>query len=401
MLAVRDPATGARRERLRRGLTAACLVGVAATHIADVPEHATSAPYLAALFIALAATSLVLATVLLVRRADPLAWAAGARLSLLVICGYVLSRTVGLPKLRDHVGHWGEPAGIAALVFEGAVIALAVARPSPVGDQKRWMATLTVGLLGICVGGLIEETRMRGTASFDHAHAHGAGSGSVSHAHIDGGRTAAHRHGPAGTSHGRMDHNPRFGHGRLQMTDSGRIRFTMQRLRVENTTSNERRAAASLLRRAQTAARRLFPTLPVALARGYAIDPQRPPGNRTILRPHLTQWPYLHDGATLDPDRPESLVYQRIHGHLKLVAFMFRERTRPLHSPAGRYLRWHLHGGCVRPDRQRPGIDSADARCPNGTVLHYGKTMMLHLWLAKDLRTAFSLNPPPGLRQSR
>jgi hypothetical protein len=40
------------------------------------------------------------------------------------IGGFVVSRTAGLPGIADHVGDWGEPAAVAAIACETAVVVL-------------------------------------------------------------------------------------------------------------------------------------------------------------------------------------------------------------------------------------------------------------------------------------
>jgi hypothetical protein len=111
-------------------LAAACLAGVAVTHLIDLPDKLEEAHYMAALFCALILASVVLAALLLAGRHAAEAIAAAGVLSALTVVGYVLSRTVGLPQLEDHVGMWGDPAGIASLLFEGVLIALAVVSPA-------------------------------------------------------------------------------------------------------------------------------------------------------------------------------------------------------------------------------------------------------------------------------
>lgn len=103
----------------------ACLAGIAVTHLADLPDKLREAHYMAALFCGLIVASVVLAAALLagVRTRD--AWRAGAVLAALTIVGYVLSRSVGLPQLADHVGMWWDPWGVAALICEAGFIALA------------------------------------------------------------------------------------------------------------------------------------------------------------------------------------------------------------------------------------------------------------------------------------
>jgi hypothetical protein len=108
-----------------RLFSATCLAGVAITHVLDLPDKLSEAHYMAALFCALIAASLVLgAAVLLDRRAHEAIGAAGV-LSALTIAGYVWSRTIGFPQLEDHIGMWADPIGIASLVCETALVALA------------------------------------------------------------------------------------------------------------------------------------------------------------------------------------------------------------------------------------------------------------------------------------
>ena len=108
-----------------RILGAVLLAGVALTHLLDLPDKLSEAHYMAALFCALIITSLYLGAVLLVGSATRFAFVAGAALCAATIAGYVLSRTVGLPQIEDHVGMWADPVGIASLVCEAGVIALA------------------------------------------------------------------------------------------------------------------------------------------------------------------------------------------------------------------------------------------------------------------------------------
>jgi hypothetical protein len=43
----------------------------------------------------------------------------------MVLTGFVLSRTTGLPQATGDIGNWSEPLGIASMFVEGALIALA------------------------------------------------------------------------------------------------------------------------------------------------------------------------------------------------------------------------------------------------------------------------------------
>jgi hypothetical protein len=103
---------------------ATALSATAAIHIALVPSHLREAPYAGALFIALSASALVVA-ILLLAADDRLAWMTAAGLSTLAALGYLVSRSIGLPSMGDDIGDWVNPLGVAALGCEAAVIVMA------------------------------------------------------------------------------------------------------------------------------------------------------------------------------------------------------------------------------------------------------------------------------------
>lgn len=117
---------------------AACLAGVAVTHVLDLPDKLAEAHYMAALFCALIVASLILAAALVLDRHTRLAFQAAGALAAATVAGYVLSRTVGLPQLEDHVGMWMDPIGIASLLFEASIVGLALhVAPLPVPRHRR------------------------------------------------------------------------------------------------------------------------------------------------------------------------------------------------------------------------------------------------------------------------
>jgi spore coat protein A, manganese oxidase len=102
--------------------TVAMLAGVAATHASDWLDKLWEAPYLAVGFGLLIAGSgiaaLAVATAVRTRR-----WEIGCGIvSAVTIAGYLVSRSVGLPQIPDHIGHWVDPWGIASLVVEAALV---------------------------------------------------------------------------------------------------------------------------------------------------------------------------------------------------------------------------------------------------------------------------------------
>ena len=101
------------------------LVGIAVTHLLDLPDKVSEAHYMAALFCALIAASLILAVPIALDRATRRVWPLAGLLTATTIAGYLLSRTVGLPQLGDHIGMWHDSVGTASLVCESTVLALA------------------------------------------------------------------------------------------------------------------------------------------------------------------------------------------------------------------------------------------------------------------------------------
>jgi len=109
----------------RRAVAAAGLLGIALIHLLDLPGKLDETRYLGYAYIGLIAASVVLAE-LLIRRDDRRVWAATAGLAALVLIGFVVNRTVGLPRAMEDIGNWLEPLGLASLFVEGSVILLAI-----------------------------------------------------------------------------------------------------------------------------------------------------------------------------------------------------------------------------------------------------------------------------------
>jgi hypothetical protein len=114
-----------------------CLAGIAVTHLADLPEKIEEAPYMAVLFCGLIAASAGLGIVLASGSRPAIVWQLAGAVAALPLSGYVLSRSVALPQLEDHVGDWLNPAGVASLIFEAVLIALSVIHAS----RRPWPAT--------------------------------------------------------------------------------------------------------------------------------------------------------------------------------------------------------------------------------------------------------------------
>lgn len=128
---------GSARAPLARAIAVVCLGGIAITHLTDLPEKIDDAPYMAVMFCGLIVSSAVLGVLLATGRNVALVWPLAGAIGALPLIGYLLSRSVGLPQLEDHVGDWLNPAGVASLVFEAVLVAISVSRLSHAGGGSR------------------------------------------------------------------------------------------------------------------------------------------------------------------------------------------------------------------------------------------------------------------------
>jgi FtsP/CotA-like multicopper oxidase with cupredoxin domain len=120
-----------RRRRTLSGVPARAagillLAGVGTTHASDMGHKLTEAPYLGVAFAALVVGSGLAAAGLAVVRRTRRLEAAVASVAVTTAVGYVVSRSIGLPQIADHAGHWADAWGTASLVVEGALVLLAV-----------------------------------------------------------------------------------------------------------------------------------------------------------------------------------------------------------------------------------------------------------------------------------
>lgn len=104
-----------------RGLGACCAVGNAVLHVLLVPDHLEEKFYIGLLFAVGSAVMLVVAAALVVGKRPMAAWLTGAAVSLGMIIGFCLSRTIGLPYGYYEPG-WEPPYGPLSLIVEGLFV---------------------------------------------------------------------------------------------------------------------------------------------------------------------------------------------------------------------------------------------------------------------------------------
>jgi hypothetical protein len=100
---------------------------------------------------------------------------------------------------------------------------------------------------------------------------------------------------------------------------------------------------------------------------------------------HLVSQEFMNDDSFLDPDRPESLVYDTQGGGRRLVAAMYMaERGLPLEDVpniGGKLMQWHTHENlCYNAQGKVAGLTNAAGECPPGLVKPV-PTPMIHVWI--------------------
>jgi hypothetical protein len=109
---------------------------------------------------------------------------------------------------------------------------------------------------------------------------------------------------------------------------------------------------------------------------------------------HFINFGYIRDDAFLDPNRPESLVYQVDGDKRTLVSAMFIAKDMSISDPqlvdwGGPLMTWHVHEDlCWSLDANRQpivvGVKDAAGKCPPGSVNAGGTNPMVHVWIAPN-----------------
>ena len=129
-----------------------------------------------------------------------------------------------------------------------------------------------------------------------------------------------------------------------------------------------------------------FASPAAAEAAGY-----RTIGDASTGDEHYVNWSFVNDGKILDPQKPESLVYEWRNGKKAVVAAMymlpFGSHFTDIPDVGGDLTQWHVHRDlCLTNDPVQKvvsSLTSIDAKCPPGTE-KAGDTPMLHVWIVPN-----------------
>jgi hypothetical protein len=104
---------------------------------------------------------------------------------------------------------------------------------------------------------------------------------------------------------------------------------------------------------------------------------------------HFIQWDWINDDVILDPDQPESLVYEpQPDGSKKLVSAMYMlpddVALTDVPDIGGALMQWHVHDDlCLTNDPVQPrvaGQTNPGGACSNGLV-KLAPSPMIHVWI--------------------
>ena len=112
-------------------------------------------------------------------------------------------------------------------------------------------------------------------------------------------------------------------------------------------------------------------------------------GDSATGHEHYIQWDWIDDDTILDPDHPESLVFEpQADGSKRLVAAMYMlpsgTRLDDVPDLGGALMQWHVHGDlCFTADREAPqvaGVKPVGTSCP-APLVDGTAAPMIHVWI--------------------
>jgi len=97
---------------------------------------------------------------------------------------------------------------------------------------------------------------------------------------------------------------------------------------------------------------------------------------------HFHNYAYNRDGRTLDPERPETLVYMKLpRGEMVLLGAMFVARKGEGPRPGGPLTEWHAHDNLCITSAGTVALAMGPGQCPPGAFFVGEAVEMLHVWI--------------------
>ncbi len=388
-------------------------LGAGAIHAAAIGVHSEHRQAVFA-FTILAAAQLGFGAAVLVRRTTGLA-VLGAVVNAAAVGGWVMAKSSGIAfvdglEVAESV-QWADGAA-AGLAFVATVVAarvalggrdsVAVASPGDAaagsgaiegsggpGSSRRWVFNGVGAIVAIAT-----LTAMVGAGSHSHAgHGHGGDNSEAASDHDHGDPGTDHAdHSDQGTDHAghdtaapasgdHADHGPAAAIAPKEYDPAMPIDLGgVDGVTPEQQAKAENLVAITLIRLPQWADFR------TAEAAGYHSI-----GDGVTGHEHFVNWDMIDDGEILNPDKPESLVYDTTGGDRRLVSAMFMLPTGAtldsVPEVGGALTQWHIHDNlCFTSDKSAPrvaGITTSDGGCPAG-LQKFTPVPMIHVWIEKN-----------------
>lgn len=363
------------------GVAGMVSLGAGAIHASAIGVHAEHRAA-ALTFAVVAALQLAWGGLALVRTGRPVALLGGL-VNLGAVGGWVVAKTSGIGFVsgldQPEVPQWADAlaAGLAAVSV--ALVVVAVATRGGGSPARRPMTAAALAVTALAFSGMVSG----GT------HAHGGGAhgselagggdqhgGGAAAAGDDGdggdhegeGVAAAGDHGDAGDHAGAAV--PTVPYDPTKPIDLGGV----EGVTPEQQAMAENIVAVTVMRLGRWA------DPAVAEAAGF-----RSIGDGFTGHEHFVHAEYRRDGIFLDPDRPESLVYDTTSGERRLVAAMYMvdEGTLLEDVPdyGGALMQWHTHENlCYDAEGKVRGLTDQAGSCAPGLVKPV-PTPMIHVWI--------------------
>ena len=356
-------------------------LGAGAIHAAAVGVHAEH-PTLSRLFVAVAAAQILVGLVTLLRGGRAVA-AATALVNGGAVVAWIVTRVSGIswiegleqseaPQFADTVC-----ATLGALAVGAAIVTLRG------GAGRTMRATPTrLGLPAIGLGAVTVVAMMSGAT---HAHSSDAGDdhGNAEATDDQGPTTTAHSHGdaPGTTSADAHDTAGQHEPATVAYDPTKPIDLSgVDGVTPEQQAFAENLVAVNVVRLPQWA------DPAVAEAAGFHSIGDADSGEGVE---HYVQWDWIEDDVWLDPDAPESLVYEpQPDGSKTLVSAMYMLpqdiALEDVPDYGGALMQWHIHDDlCFTADPVAPQLESEtspDGTCPPPLV-KVQEWAMIHVWI--------------------
>ena len=356
-------------------------LGAGAIHAAAVGVHAEH-PTLSRLFVAVAASQILVGLATLLRGGRAVA-AATALVNGGAVVAWIVTRVSGIswieglehsevPQFADTVC-----ATLGALAVGAAIVTLRG------GAGRTTRATPTrIGLPAIGLGAVTVVAMMSGAT---HAHSSDAGQDHSDTEATDdqGATTTAHSHGDAPETTLADAHDTAGQH------DPATVAYDPNKpidLSGVDGVTPEQQAFAENLVAVNVVRLPQWADPAVAEAAGFHSIGDAESGEGVE---HYVQWDWIEDDVWLDPDAPESLVYElQPDGSKRLVSAMYMLpqdiALEDVPDYGGALMQWHIHDDlCFTADPVAPQLESETS--PDGTcrppLVKVQEWAMIHVWI--------------------